>query len=283
MTSQIIRDVILPELEKEVNTGKNFANLRQIFNSIILASWYKNNLKASLLNEAYSNKGMVKGIDLADKTIKARIYERYLQAYKKGVFNYIKEENATQTPPRKYFSGGMDFSMLNKGPSKSKDAAMIIALLTRQGLQRIVAQLGSKKDIATKNGSPADDRQVPTTMIKVQLYNSKGKSIGDIAEEKARKIFMQLRAIWNDPDNTRRPELEVLALYYHLPSFDPSLWIPRMESALTRLKSTGFLAPSGKLDRDVERVIMASYYYQDGKMIKINENRQCKALSILVY
>ena len=37
LASQIVRTVILPELEKEVNTGKNFANLRQIFNSIILS------------------------------------------------------------------------------------------------------------------------------------------------------------------------------------------------------------------------------------------------------
>ncbi len=105
-TQNIIKEIILPELEHEINTGKNFANLRQIFNSIILASWYKNNLKQSLLNEAYSNKSTVKGIDIDDKTIKQQIYERYLQAYKKGVFNYIKE--TPQGAPKKYFSGGVD-------------------------------------------------------------------------------------------------------------------------------------------------------------------------------
>ena len=42
------------------------------------------------------------------------IYQRYLQAFKKGVFNYIKEElpfvasqKIRQTIPRKYFSGGV--------------------------------------------------------------------------------------------------------------------------------------------------------------------------------
>ena len=37
------------------------------------------------------------------------IYQRYLQAFKKGAYNYIKEEQdpITQQPaPRKYFSGG---------------------------------------------------------------------------------------------------------------------------------------------------------------------------------
>ncbi len=105
IAKKVIREIILPELEHEINTGKNFANLRQIFNSIILASWYKNNLKQSLLNETYSNKSTVKGIDIDDKTIKQQIYERYLQAYKKGVFNYIKE--TPEGAPKKYFSGGV--------------------------------------------------------------------------------------------------------------------------------------------------------------------------------
>jgi len=60
--SQIVKDIILPQLEKEVNTGKNFANLRQIFNSVILASWYKRNLKEALLNQVYVNKSKVKGV-----------------------------------------------------------------------------------------------------------------------------------------------------------------------------------------------------------------------------
>ena len=37
-----------------------------------------------------------------------QIYQQYLKAYKKGVFNYIKEDAQPdgQTVPRKYFSGG---------------------------------------------------------------------------------------------------------------------------------------------------------------------------------
>jgi len=106
--SQIVREIILPEIEKEVNQGKNFANLRQIFNSIILANWYKNSLKQALLNHVYANKAKIKGIDSDDPTLKEQIYQQYLQAYKKGVFNYIKEDiSSGQVIPRKYFSGGV--------------------------------------------------------------------------------------------------------------------------------------------------------------------------------
>jgi hypothetical protein len=113
--SQVVREIILPELEKEVNRGKNFANLRQIFNSMILAAWYKKSLKESLLNQVYSNKAKIKGIDVQDKTIKEQIYQEYLKAYKKGVFNYIKEDMQAdgQSIPRKYFSGGEVFNLSN--------------------------------------------------------------------------------------------------------------------------------------------------------------------------
>ncbi len=118
IASNIIKQIILPELEKEVNQGQNFANLRQIFNSIILASWYKRSLKEALLNQVYANKDKVKGINLNDPTVKERIYEQYLKAYKKGVFNYIKEDiNASngETMPRKYFSGGVEIGAASPG------------------------------------------------------------------------------------------------------------------------------------------------------------------------
>jgi hypothetical protein len=114
--SQIVREIIIPALEKEVNQGRNFANLRQIFNSLILAKWYKQTLKQALINQVYSNKSKVAGVEVSDKTVTRRIYAQYLAAYKKGVFNFIKEDldQATQQPlPRKYFSGGVvgDFAM----------------------------------------------------------------------------------------------------------------------------------------------------------------------------
>ncbi len=107
LASDIIRSIILPQLEKEVNTGRNFATVRQILNSLILANWYKKNLKQALLNQIYTNQGKVKGIVLTDPGIKQRIYDQYLRAYKKGVFNYIKEDVSHGGPiARKYFSGG---------------------------------------------------------------------------------------------------------------------------------------------------------------------------------
>ncbi len=111
LAKQVIRDIVIPEIEKEVNEGQNFALLRQMFYSMILASWYKLALKDALLNQVYSNKDKTSGVLSDDPAVSTKIYDQYLQAYKKGVFNYIKEDvdALTRDPlPRKYFSGGLN-------------------------------------------------------------------------------------------------------------------------------------------------------------------------------
>ncbi|MBF0594594.1 MAG: hypothetical protein HQL22_06470, partial [Candidatus Omnitrophica bacterium] len=92
LAKQIMREVIIPEIEKEVNTGANFAPLRQMFYSMILSTWYKVALKDALLNQVYSDQNKTSGVLSDDPSAKEKIYDQYLEAFKKGVFNYIKEE-----------------------------------------------------------------------------------------------------------------------------------------------------------------------------------------------
>src|SRR3989338_8389783 len=111
LTTQVVREVILPAIEKEVNEGQNFAPLRQIYHSLILAKWYKETIKNSLLSKIYIDQKKIAGVNLDDTTLKDQIYAQYMEAYKKGVFNYIKEDYdrlSNETIPRKYFSGGID-------------------------------------------------------------------------------------------------------------------------------------------------------------------------------
>ena len=76
--SQVFRDVILPELEKEINQGKNFAQLRQVYNSLILATWYKKKIKESILNQVYSDKNKVLGLNADRLSLNAKqIYQLY--------------------------------------------------------------------------------------------------------------------------------------------------------------------------------------------------------------
>lgn len=109
MTSDVVREILLPELEKEVNEGENFANLRQIYNSSILAAWYKKTYIEGLLAKVYVNQNKTKGIDVEDKQIKQKIFNQYVEAFKKGVYDYIKEDydpTTQEVVARKYVSGG---------------------------------------------------------------------------------------------------------------------------------------------------------------------------------
>jgi len=130
--SQIVREIIVPELTKEVNEGKNFSQLRQVYNSLILAMWYKKKIKDSILEQVYTNKNKVAGVNIDDPQEKEKIYQQYLRAFKKGAYNYIKEEIdpiTQQTIPRKYFSGGVDYAMFGNEADRSlqftSDTAML--------------------------------------------------------------------------------------------------------------------------------------------------------------
>ena len=131
MTSEIVRRIILPQIEKEVNEGKNFAKLRQIFYAMILSTWYKMTLKNALLNQVYSNKAKTGGVLSVDMTRGEKIYRQYLQAYKKGVFNYIKEmPDATshQMVARKYFSGGVAANFAMKVEQTAKPTGGVLSM-----------------------------------------------------------------------------------------------------------------------------------------------------------
>ncbi|MBF0531574.1 MAG: hypothetical protein HQL23_00575 [Candidatus Omnitrophica bacterium] len=110
IAARITREVVIPALEKEVNEGAHFAPLRQVVHSFILASWFKRKLKDSILGRSYADQNKIVGIDLADKTIKEKMYNRYIAAFKQGVYNTTKEDYdplTEESVTRKYFSGGV--------------------------------------------------------------------------------------------------------------------------------------------------------------------------------
>jgi hypothetical protein len=110
LSSQVFRATILPSIEKEINEGKNFAAVRQIYDAAILAVWYKSALKESLLGKIYADKSKVKGIETDAVGFKQDVYNQYVQAFKKGAYNMIKEDfdmNTAESVPTRYFSGGV--------------------------------------------------------------------------------------------------------------------------------------------------------------------------------
>lgn len=113
LSSDIFRQMIMPVLEKEINESEAFAPVRQIYQGVILAAWYKKNLRDSLLGQIYLDQSKIVGVDIPDKNIKMKIYDQYLETFRKGAYSLIKEDLDLVTQemiPRKYFSGGTTFA-----------------------------------------------------------------------------------------------------------------------------------------------------------------------------
>ncbi len=114
LTKNILRSVIIPVLEKEVNEGKNFAQLRQVYQSLILAAWYKKKIRQSLLSAIYVDQNKVAGINSADPKEAEKIWAQYVASFKKGAYDLIREDKdplSGEMTPRRYFSGGVILSV----------------------------------------------------------------------------------------------------------------------------------------------------------------------------
>ncbi|MCP4653182.1 MAG: J domain-containing protein [Candidatus Omnitrophica bacterium] len=108
-TSRLMREIILPKISHDVNYGKNFTTLRQIYHSLILAVWFKDKFQDTFYQH-YIDHGKITGIDLEDKGAKDKIYDLYVEAYKRGVYDYLKKEYdpaLRKKINRRYFSGGV--------------------------------------------------------------------------------------------------------------------------------------------------------------------------------
>jgi hypothetical protein len=130
LAKDILREVVIPVLEKEVNEGANFSLLRQVCYSLILSVWLKKKLMASaeeaaqgdprtgnILSRIFINRHKTQGIEILDPKVQTKlIYDRYVEAFKRGAYDLIKEEvdvYSQELIPRKYFSGGFDPSQVS--------------------------------------------------------------------------------------------------------------------------------------------------------------------------
>ncbi len=185
VTSEVVREVLIPEIEKEVNEGETFANLRQIYNSVILATWYEQNLKGGLLGQLYVDRNKTKGVDNEDKDVNQKIYERYVEAFKKGVYNYIREDVDPQSHeviPRKYFSGGtnMDVEITTvKSPDVSGEYTKDINGIVSSPVKKVevnLADIGPKANAAGIEGAVVQAERQPSPVDRQVMMDEDASS-----------------------------------------------------------------------------------------------------------
>lgn len=153
-SSQLIRELIIPNLTKEVNSSKKYAELRQVFYSLILSRWFKSRFvgKAGTYAELINKKDLT---NLSSKTNWSKL--TYISAYKKsfaeGEYN-IKEPVTTPSGQviRSYFSGGLGLTSILPGDASSPIKDPINAV-TFAGSSPVVGS-GFGKDMFSISGTP---------------------------------------------------------------------------------------------------------------------------------
>ncbi len=192
-SAQIIKEVVLPEIEKEVNVGENFATVRQIYNSAILAAWYKKRLKESLLGKLYADQNKVAGVNAEDMESGDKIFEKYTAALKTGAYNIVKQDYDLSTQKivqRQYFSGGVQLAAsqaITYGqlttPASTAQAVATLPDAARLKLTQIAQSIANIGQAATPRIGTSG-AQIPSSNIvvaRVSLRPSSTAVVNDVA------------------------------------------------------------------------------------------------------
>ena len=115
-SSQLIRELIIPKLTKEVNSSKRYAPLRQVYYSLILSRWFKQKFGGQKTDNGRQTNSYINLINTKNLTnliskeywSKTEYFNQYKKSFADGEYN-IKEPVYTPTGQviRSYFSGGI--------------------------------------------------------------------------------------------------------------------------------------------------------------------------------
>ncbi|MFH0762693.1 MAG: phosphoglycerate kinase, partial [Candidatus Omnitrophota bacterium] len=110
-SAQLVRELIIPKLAKEVNVSKRYAALRQVYYSLIFSRWFKSKFanQSGKYSSLIDSKNL-SGLSSAAAWSKSTYFNAYKNSFAQGEYN-VKETVPTPTGQaiRSYFSGGVFF------------------------------------------------------------------------------------------------------------------------------------------------------------------------------
>jgi transketolase len=134
-SSQLIRELIIPKLTKEVNNAKRYAALRQVYYSLILARWFKARFYGK--GGLYSwniNKADLTGLTSSKPWSKTTYFKEYQKSFKEGEYNLqAPVSGAFGQSIRSYFSGGGDLTGIRINFTAMKSTENSIGAFTVAG------------------------------------------------------------------------------------------------------------------------------------------------------
>jgi len=197
-SSQLIREIIIPKLTKEVNSSKRYASLRQVYYSLIMAQWFKaRNLgKDGLYSHLIDRKDLT-NLTSKESWSKTTYFKEYQKSFKDGEYN-IQEPIYTpygQTI-RSYFSGGEIFSLVI--PERGN---VVYNLKTGTASSSIVsrdpANLNPKVGIGVKVDATGEVKIEGASSSLTQEPKSASSSLGDVREKEKSTVELFRKIIEN--------------------------------------------------------------------------------------
>jgi hypothetical protein len=113
-SSQLIREIIIPKLTKEVNSSKRYASLRQVYYSLIMAQWFKARFtnKDGLYSRIIDKRIIYPTLYSKESWSKNTYFKEYQKSFKDGEYNIQKPVYTLYGQTiRSYFSGGIDLNI----------------------------------------------------------------------------------------------------------------------------------------------------------------------------
>jgi hypothetical protein len=247
-SSQLIRELILPKLTRDVNTAKRYASLRQVYFSLILAQWFKGKLQvtnhtsqADALASKIDSRDL-RGVTSQSQWTKETYFKEYQKSFKNGEYN--KQENVQSAygiSLRQYFSGGVKLGrsiqdILSKGYVKGKATVKLSLPNTRESLINIaydpfmikITEALQSGGLSTVKGN----KNLPPGASVLNSQDGGYKTIvtpADLiryAEEILKTPGTKLK-VWLDIDNT---------IFDHLLNMDGEFFYPTQNFVSERLK-----------------------------------------------
>ncbi|MFA5286766.1 MAG: hypothetical protein WC394_00630 [Candidatus Omnitrophota bacterium] len=181
-SSQLIREIILPKLTKEINSSKRYASLRQIYYSLIMAQWFKARFydKGGLYSRIIDRKIII-GMTSKEYWSKTIYFQAYQKSFKDGEYN-IQEPaySAFGQTIRSYFSGGEVFNLGRMptmgGVIRNPETGTIVSSIPTASSPVLNPKvvIGVKVN-ATDNPGELRQVQIESRGIEVSTLNSQGK------------------------------------------------------------------------------------------------------------
>ncbi|TAM38708.1 hypothetical protein EPN54_04060, partial [bacterium] len=160
-SSQLIRELIIPKLTKEVNLSKKYAPLRQVYYSLILSRWFK----SRFYGQSGTYPSLIDKNDLTNLTSKTTwdkntYFNEYKRSFAQGEYN-IQEPVYTPTGQtiRSYFSGGIGLTQENMNMSNKTAVASPIGLFYGNAAVAMSPAIGKLPNMALL-AVPADLKSI---------------------------------------------------------------------------------------------------------------------------